>query len=203
MRGSDTTRGEAGALSRRSMLGGLAGIAGVGAIGGSLLPAAPAWAGGGALYNPFSAWNVSFTWLDHLSYSLGGTDYPLAYGTPLRAPAAGTLRTSGGSGEWAAGWVGTAGRRAILTLDMPVTRQLAGQTGEGTGDLAAVVFQHLSAFSADGHYNAGQIIGMSGASASGADYGGDIHLHIHGLTARGTRVDFTKFVNGGSLRLSR
>jgi hypothetical protein len=71
-------------------------------------------------YNPWSGYRISNSWAGHMSYSLGGEDYPLAYGTALKAPAAGTLRTSGGSGEFAAGWIGSAGRRSILMLDTPI-----------------------------------------------------------------------------------
>lgn len=147
-------------------------------------------------YNPYEGWPVTGTWLEHLSYSLGGTDYPLGYGTNLPAPGTGTLRTSGGLGEFAAGWVGSAGRRAILTLDTPVKRQIAAQSQEGSGDMVAVVFQHASEYNAAGRYSAGEIIGKSGASADGVNYGGDIHLHIHGLNAAGQRVDFTKYIDG-------
>lgn len=134
------------------------------------------------MYNPWSGYRMTGTWQDHLSYSLGGEDYPLAYGTALAAPASGTLRTSGGSGEFAAGWIGSAGRRSILMLDTPVS------------DLVAIVFQHQSSFGTAGWYKQGSTIGKSGASANGKDWGGDVHLHVHGLRANGTRVQFTKYV---------
>lgn len=145
------------------------------------------------MYNPFSGWKVTGTWADHLSYSLGGIDQPLPFNTALPAPASGTLRTSGGSGEFKAGHVGSAGRRAILMLDKPVM------------GLVAIVFQHLSAFGTEGHYDEGQTLGRSGAStirANGTvnEYGGDIHLHSHGLLANGARVDWFGYVPfaGGS-----
>ncbi|TFD09829.1 hypothetical protein E3T26_14470 [Cryobacterium sp. TMT1-21] len=108
-----------------------------------------------------------------MSYSEGGTDYPLDYGTPLPAPGAGRLVVNG--------WVGTAGRRSTLWLDEP------------SGPMVAVVFQHQSRFGVAGHYDEGQTLGWSGASASGRDYGGQVHLHIHGLNAGGKRVDFTLY----------
>jgi len=139
------------------------------------------------MFNPFAAWPVTGTWADHMSYSLGGIDQPLGYGTPIRAPAAGTLRTSGGSGEYRAGLVGTAGRRAILTLRSPVL------------SLFAIALQHLSRFAPEGDYEEGDIIGWSGAStirSNGTvnEYGGDVHLHHHGLTKDGTRIDWRGFL---------
>ncbi|APZ81745.1 peptidase domain protein [Rathayibacter phage NCPPB3778] len=138
-------------------------------------------------YNPFAGYRITGTWADHMSYSLGGEDYPLGFGTPLPAAAAGTLRTSGGSGELAAGQIGSAGRRSILMLDRPI------------GDVVGVVYQHQSRFGENGrHYNQGEILGWSGASANGSDYGGDIHLHIHCVTAGGQRRQFTKYFGATS-----
>lgn len=139
------------------------------------------------MYNPFENWSVTGTWAEHMPYSLGGIDQPLTYGTPLRAPAAGTLRTSGGSGELRAGLVGSAGRRAILVLD------------ESVLTLFAIALQHLSRFAPEGHYEEGEIIGWSGAStirSNGTvnEYGGDVHLHHHGLTKSGVRVDWRGFI---------
>lgn len=146
--------------------------------------------------NPYAGYPVTGSWFDHASYSAGGIDYPLAYGTALPAPAAGTLRTSGGSGEWTAGWYGSAGRRSILMLDTPAPRRAPAEATppEGSGDMVAIVFQHQSEFGAARHYAEGETLGWSGASADGTDYGGDVHLHIHGLNASGQRVDFTKFI---------
>lgn len=137
-------------------------------------------------YNPWNGYRMTGTWQDHMSYSLGGEDYPLGYGTPLEAPASGTLQTSGGSGEYAAGQIGSAGRRSILHLDNPL------------GEMAAIVFQHQSAFGSPGWYAEGSTLGWSGASANGKDYGGDTHLHVHGLTAGGRRVPFTQYIGGSS-----
>lgn len=147
-------------------------------------------------FNPWSGYRMSGTWQDHMSYSLGGEDYPLAYGTGLKAPASGTLRTSGGTGEKQAGWIGSAGRRSILDLDTPI------------GEMASIVFQHQSEFGTHGkHYNEGEIVGKSGASANGKDWGGDVHLHVHGLTKDGRRVPFTQYIGGsqpaGSSSLSK
>lgn len=134
------------------------------------------------MYNPFSGWRITGSWANHMSYSLGGIDYPLPYNTPLRAPASGTLRTSGGRGEFAAGQVGSAGRRSILELDRPVL------------NLVAIVFQHQASFGAARHYDEGETLGLSGASANGNDWGGDVHLHTHGLLASGARVDWLGYL---------
>lgn len=137
-------------------------------------------------FNPFAGWRVTGSWAAHASYSLGGEDYPLPYGTPLPAPASGTLRVSGGSGEFKAGWVGSAGRRSVLILDSPIR------------DVVAVVFQHQSRFGVEKHYVEGVTAGWSGASANGLDYGGDVHLHIHCLTAGGARRKFTDYFTATS-----
>jgi hypothetical protein len=89
----------------------------------------------------------------------------------------------GGSGEFKAGQVGSAGRRSILELDRPIR------------DVVAVVVQHQSAYGDNGrHYSEGEsAIGWSGASANGSDWGGDVHLHVHCLTASGARRKFTDY----------
>lgn len=162
--------------------------------GGSTTPV-PA----GAIYNPWSGYSISGTWADHMSYSLGGIDYPLPYGTNVKAPADGVLqsRNTGGLSDTDTGWVGSAGRRSILRLDAPFPR-VAGralETGENPGDMVAIVFQHQSKMGTDGaRFLKGQTLGVSGASADGKDYGGDVHLHVHGLNASGQRVDLLNFI---------
>lgn len=152
--------------------------------------------GSANIYNPWTAYPITGTWADHMTYSAGGIDYPLPYGTGIRAPASGTLHTSGGSGEYQAGQVGSAGRRSILYLDTDFPRIVSAlETSEGTGPMHAIVFQHQSEFGTDGqHYAKGAVCGVSGASANGSDYGGDVHLHVHGLTTGGARVDFLNFI---------
>ncbi|ANJ26829.1 hypothetical protein [Agromyces aureus] len=151
-------------------------------------------------HNPFAGVRITGTWEDHASYSAGGTDLPLGYDTAIPAPASGTLRTSGGSGEWACGWVGSAGRRSILTLDTPLPRRSPRRSSpsEAEGPMVAIVLQHQSAFAGQGWHPEGAIIGRSGASANGKDYGGDIHLHWHGLDAQGRRLRIESFLNGAS-----
>jgi hypothetical protein len=142
-------------------------------------------------YNPFGlGLSSGGTWADHLARTnglRGGEDYPLAMGTTLPAPAAGTLITAGGSGEWATGWAGSAGLRSILRLTTPIS------------DVVAVVFQHQSMMNIEGEYAEGVSVGLSGASANGSMTGGDVHLHIHCLTASGARRQFTRYfaVGGG------
>lgn len=152
--------------------------------------------GEGGIYNPWAGYSVSGSWADHGSYSQGGIDYPLAYDTPLPAPCAGTVRTEGGSGEFEAGYVRSAGRRTVFECDQawPAKYPPESYPQEGDGPMVAIVIQHQANYAYQGHYNKGEIIGWSGASANGDDYGGDIHLHVHGLNAAGRRVDFTKYV---------
>lgn len=150
-------------------------------------------ANGVDLYNPWKNVPITGSWQNHMSYSLGGIDYPLSYGTPIKAPANGTLHISGGSGDYAAGQVGSAGRRSILYLDKKFARKKARGPREGEGPMVAIVFQHQSQFGRAKHYNKGDIIGYSGASANGSNYGGDIHLHIHGLNRAGARVNFLNY----------
>lgn len=163
------------------------------------------------VYNPFRNIPISGTWTDHAGYSAGGTDLPLGMGTPIPAPAAGTLRITGGSGEARAGLVGTAGRRAILELDSRLNRIQTppGDTStdreinppEGFGQMDSVVIQHLSAFAAPGHYEEGQTIGWSGNSVvndDGTIGSGQVHLHWHGLDTANARVRIESFIGYGN-----
>lgn len=144
--------------------------------------------------NPFAAWKPSGTWEEHASYSEGGTDYPTPYGTSVASPASGTLRYDD--------WKGTAGRRATLLLDTPAPRVaprsttvMLGGGREAEGPMVAIVFQHLSAAPVERWYAEGAAdMVRTGASASGKDWGGDVHMHVHGLDAVGRRLDFTKFI---------
>lgn len=148
-------------------------------------------------HNPFAGVRITGTWEDHADYSAGGTDLPLGYGTPIPAPASGVLRVAGGSGEFEAGWVGTAGRRSVLTLDSPLPRLSPRRStpAEAEGPMVAVVLQHQSKFGLNAtHYDEGDTCGWSGASASGQDYGGDVHLHWHGLDAAGRRLRIESFL---------
>jgi hypothetical protein len=146
------------------------------------------------LYNPWKKYGISQSWEGHINTAgRGGIDMPIPYGTPIKSPADGTLHISGGSGEYAAGWVGSAGRRSILYLDKKFTRKKPRGSREAQGPMRAIVFQHQSKFGRAKHYNRGDILGYTGASANGADYGGDVHLHVHGLDAGGARTDLFKY----------
>ena len=152
------------------------------------------------MFNPWSGYRVTGTWEAHSSYSYGGTDWPLGYGTELRAPASGRLQNNG--------WAGSAGRRATLYFDSPVRRVIPRSSTPMYGssipyvehgcDMVAFVFQHAKGYLGDGHYDERALIGFSGASANGADWGGDAHLHGHGLCAHGARVDFMKFIGSAT-----
>ena len=153
------------------------------------------------MHDPWAGLRTTGTWADHASYSLGGIDKPLGYGTELVAPAAGVLHTSGrprDGAEFQCGWVGSAGRRSILMLDHPIERvadtsdaEMLGWYVESDDPMVAIVFQHQSRFGVHGHhYDEGDDgLGWSGASANFNDWGGDVHLHWHGLTASGERVN--------------
>lgn len=147
-----------------------------------------------SLYNPWADTNSQGSWEDHRTYSQGGKDYSLGYGTQLVAPAAGILR--------AGTWTDAAGRRQVLDLYNAYYRVkpasltlMNGATREAEGPMTAIVFQHLSTFGVEGVKARTDNLGKSGASASPSqgDYGGDIHLHIHGLDRAGSRLDFWKF----------
>lgn len=153
--------------------------------------------GDGSLFNPWAGIAISSggDWQTHVNNTTrGGTDYPFGYGTDIPAPGAGNLRVTGGSGENAASDsnAGGAGRRTILDLDVAAPRVQAKGNNEGDGPMVSIVFQHLS-YQVSGRVAKGGSCGKTGASAYGSDYGGDVHLHVHGLNAAGERVDYLKF----------
>lgn len=152
----------------------------------------------GDIYNPWASVNSVWGWEDHVADTgRGGKDYSLAWGTGIKAPAAGTLHTTGGSGEYTTGIVGSAGKRSILYLDSPVARVTATGSGEAAGPLAAIVFQHQSSFGNNlQHYNMGEVCGYSGDSGGNpySEHGAQTHLHVHGLDSAGARVDLLKFI---------
>jgi hypothetical protein len=142
--------------------------------------------------NPYgTALSTGGTWADHLARTngkRGGEDWPLGYGSTLPAPASGTLRPEdSGAGEFKSGWDGSAGIRAVYVLD------------ELVGDVYALAFQHLSVLGAARHYDEGESIGLSGASAYGDLHGGQTHLHLHALTITGQRRQFTAYFGGAGV----
>ena len=135
-------------------------------------------------------------WESHASYSRGGTDWSLPYGTVLKAPAAGTIVNYTNSDA--------AGLKTILILDVAVARKLPASNTlmngvyreDPTAPARAFVAQHLSAQGYEGHVNQGQPFCVSGNSA-GPGSTGDTHLHaqlLAGTTIDDRRLDFMKFV---------
>lgn len=100
----------------------------------------------------------------------GGDDWNYSFGTPFKAPGAGTVNHRDITGV---------GMVVELVLDTPVARinpeQAAGY--DQFGPIVSVHFEHCSA-SIDGHHNQGDVIGKSGNG-----YGlYPSHLHVHGQT---------------------
>lgn len=160
-----------------------------------------AGAGGGTdpstsdLYNPFGTdLSVGGDWQSHLDRTdglRGGNDWPFAVGTPLPAPGAGILQSNntGGLGDLDTGDVGAAGLRSILWLDTPAPRKQPKGNAEADGPMEGIVFQHQSSMGThDQHYAKEEILGYSGDTGNAV-----AHLHIHGITRAGERVDYLKF----------
>lgn len=148
----------------------------------------------GDIYNPYGT-NISNggDWESHLDRTgRGGIDWPKAYRTPIKAPAAGVLKSAqtGGFSDTDTGSVGAAGLRSILVLDTPVTRTKPAGPNEAAGPMTRIVFQHQAELGEhNAHFDRGQVLGYSGDSGNNVT-----HLHVHGLDAAGARVDFMKFV---------
>lgn len=100
------------------------------------------------------------SWQQHLNRgSLGGVDCVAPIGTPIYAPAAGTLRNIANNG--------TGGHTATLYFS------------DGWRDQ----FMHLSQFVGEGWKNKGDLIGYSGESAAP----GQPHVHWHRIDPGGKR----------------
>lgn len=115
--------------------------------------------------NPFSGYKVSWTWADHIAHGYqGGTDYELPGGTAVVAPAAGTVYNMG----------------LVVASDAPrPALQLRLDDGR------SIVMLELGDVAATGPVAAGAVI----AHASSEKW-----LHVHALTASGTRVTFESIV---------
>lgn len=123
--------------------------------------------------NVFSGIPISDGWAAHRSRgSLGGIDFVVGVGTPIKAPTNGRLQNipyNGTGGHTATFWHGDGG------------------LGSGWRDQ----FMHLSRFVGEGNYNAGDIIGYTGGAA-GSDGSGSStgpHCHWHLVNSTGTRVN--------------
>lgn len=120
--------------------------------------------------------HLSDGWEDHISRgSLGGVDFPVAYGTPVYATHDGFLSVDPSSS-------GSGGRVATIQ-------------GGGITDQML----HMSSFTrGNGNVSRGEHIGYSGASAYGSDYGtGGPHVHWHAIV-NGIRVNPLLYVDGSS-----
>lgn len=111
--------------------------------------------------------HLSDGWEDHIARgSLGGVDFPVAYGTPVYASHDGFLAVDNSS-------QGSGGRVATV---------------QGGGITTQCL--HMSSFTrGNGDVARGEHIGYSGASAYGSDYGtGGPHVHWHAIV-NGIRVN--------------
>lgn len=154
----------------------------------------PGGGSGDVLYNPWADWYHGGTWADHGSYSQGGQDYGGSawFDREIIAPASGTLYNDNlGSGNYYAGYDGSAGQRSILMLDKHYQRKVPGESypQEGGDVLAAIAIQHLNRTAPAGHKTQNEVIGYVGNSGTEV-----IHLHVHGIDPEGRRVDFLKFI---------
>ncbi|WP_253996725.1 M23 family metallopeptidase [Myxococcus qinghaiensis] len=170
-------------FSRRSMLhaGGVA--AGFAAFGGAGSLASIALAGE-VIINPFAGYPTSDGWWDHINRgSLGGIDYVMGVGTPLRACASGQLLI-----DWNNG---TGGYTATIVMANGMRSQ----------------YLHLSGFNGgERRVQQGEIVGYSGGAAGAPGSGSSTgpHLHWHLVTSGGTRVnplDYIGASSGGELPL--
>lgn len=124
---------------------------------------------------------LSDDWDDHIRRgSLGGVDFPVAYGTEVFASHDGFLAVDNSS-------AGSGGRVATV---------------QGGGITTQCL--HMSSFArGNGNVSRGELIGYSGASAYGSDYGtGGPHVHWHAIV-NGGRVNpllylATDAASGGS-----
>ena len=128
---------------------------------------------GNSYTNYFDGARISDGWQDHLNRgSLGGIDYVVGVGTPIKAPTDGrtiNIPNNGSGGH---------------------TVTLYHANGFRTQ------FMHLSRFVNDGNVKQGDIIGYTGG-AKGSDGAGSStgpHCHTHLITNGGTRVNPLKYV---------
>jgi len=134
--------------------------------------------------DPWASHIKSFNWdwsQHRANDSFGGQDYDFNYGEGFNAPASGVL-SSGSSGS------------STFTLNQTVPRVAAAEDGEASGDLAKLVFLHQSGYGSPGSYAVGTgpigFVGDTGVTSP--------HLHVHGISTTGGRVDWRKFISGAT-----
>lgn len=138
---------------------------------------------------PCDTHNISDHWAEHRARgSAGGTDFTAAYGSSLYAMADGVVTIADASPS------GSGGRYIQISHG-------------AMGPCASVKTEslHLSAlFVSPGQsVSRGQVIGRTGASAYGSDYGtGGPHVHVHGIFD-GVRSDLEPHFNEGEPELSQ
>lgn len=149
--------------------------------------------GGSGLVNVFSSFTMTGDWEAHWTYSRGGTDWAMAVGTTLLAPAAGTIQNLPN--------VDGAGLKTMLVFDTPHPRKTAasGTLMNGvyvenpTAPAVAFMYQHLSAQLPEGHVNQGDPVCVSGNT--GDTTGPHLHAHLLAAASVGAdRLDFMKFI---------
>ncbi|WP_040912087.1 M23 family metallopeptidase, partial [Wenjunlia vitaminophila] len=162
-------------LSRRGLLRGGAVTLGL-AVGGNVLMPGKAFAAD--YYHPFSGYPLTGTWQDHLDAgSLGGLDYGMSVGTPLRAAGAGTITNIP--------YNGTGGHTVTISHSNGYRTQ----------------YMHLSSFSlSNGAWiGMGGVVGLSGgqpgAPGSGSSTGP--HVHWHMINPSGVRINPLDYLGGG------
>ena len=176
-------------LSRRVMMFGSSAAAFAAfALEGLDSPLARA-AGALAFGYPCDTHNISDGWDDHIARgSLGGTDFTAGYGSNLYAMADGTVTIADSSPS------GSGGR--YLRVDHGAMGPYASVNTESL---------HLAVISVSvGQYvTRGQVIGRTGASAYGSDYGtGGPHVHVHG-NFNGVRSNLEPHFREGEPELSQ
>lgn len=123
--------------------------------------------------NYFAGTRISDGWVEHRNRgSLGGVDYAVGVGTPIKAPTDGQISNIPNNG--------TGGH----------TVNLVSPNGYKTQ------FMHCSRFVNAGYYRQGDIIGYTGGAAGSAGAGSSTgpHCHIHIVLPNGTRVNMLDYV---------
>jgi hypothetical protein len=136
------------------------------------------------LRHPGATTRISDNWADHRARgSLGGTDFVDSYGTPVHAALdAAYVSIVDNSPD------GSGGRVCRVTGP--------------DGDSVERLHHHAVTAYRGQRVNAEDVVGISGASAYGSNYGtGGPHIHEHGISAGGVRFNLEPyywFLSGGS-----